>query len=147
MALRIKFFVDHYPSLQWIDALARKLKVDKIMNAVWDRQDKDEHVKRTAAFWAFYNQHEQEFRRVSEMLEDDFSRYTLEKVLQFRKTFDRSILKDVNVQPQYFQKDILSPAEDEVFVDGGAYVGDTVENFIKYFSGGVIQKNIFLGTG
>ena len=35
--------------------------------------------------------------------------------------------------PQYFRDDILERSEEEYFVDGGAYIGDTVKEFLKYW--------------
>lgn len=40
------------------------------------------------------------------------------------------------VSPQYFVQDILKPVENEVFVDGGAYIGDTILSFISEFGKG-----------
>ena len=146
---RIKFAMDHHPIIGWMDPLARKLGVVKFLHVVWDRLDKDANKASAEKFQAFYASHEQDIQRLSEMLEDDFSRYTLKKVLEFRKTFDRSVLKDVNIQPQYFQKDIFGPVKDEVFVDGGAYVGDTIESFMKFTGGGTKEYmlgNLIAGT-
>ena len=86
--------------------------------------------------------HETELSQLREMLADERSRYTLDKLLAFRRTSDRSLLKDIEVQPQYFQKDIFGPVENEVFVDGGGYVGDTIESFIQSFAGGGIKGYI-----
>ncbi|CAM4092731.1 FkbM family methyltransferase [Bacillus manliponensis] len=37
--------------------------------------------------------------------------------------------------PQYFEQNILSLSNKEVFIDGGAYTGDTVEEFLKQTKG------------
>ena len=142
---RMKYAMDHHPVIGWMDPLARKLGVVKFLHVVWDVLDKNEHEAKAREFQAFYAAHEEELQRLTEMLEDYFSRYTLKKVLEFRKTYDRRVLRDVNVRPQYFQKDVFGPVEDEVFVDGGAYVGDTVKSFLRDFAGGY-TKEYMLGS-
>jgi FkbM family methyltransferase len=36
--------------------------------------------------------------------------------------------------PQYFDPDIIKLSDEEIFIDGGAYIGDTVEEFLKQTS-------------
>lgn len=74
------------------------------------------------------------------MLEDETSRRTLECVLRFRCTNDASALKGIVKWPQYFQEDVFGPVEDEVFVDGGAFIGDTLDQFVKKFSKGQYKR-------
>lgn len=93
-------------------------------------------------FRAYYPVHEEEFNQLAEMLEDDFSRKTLRTIVKYRMrevtpesmkgTYARKALKGICVKPQYFQKDILQPVEDEVFIDGGAYDGDTIQNLYRF---------------
>lgn len=82
------------------------------------------------------------------MLEDDFSRETLQRILDFRKNWKIKVLRPIIVNPQYFPKDIFECTEKEVLIDGGAYVGDTVEEFLNWVrrSGGGVFKNICMGT-
>ena len=82
------------------------------------------------------------------MLEDDFSRETLQRILDFRKNWKIKVLRPIIVNPQYFPKDIVECTEKEVLIDGGAYVGDTVEEFLNWVrrSGGGVFTNIFMGT-
>lgn len=87
---------------------------------------------------AFYAEHYEQFKKLEESLEDELSRTTLHQVMEYRKTKKMSALKGIVTWPQYFQKDIFGPVDDEVFVDGGAYNGDTVDSFIKNFMGGYI---------
>lgn len=128
--------VNHCPPLRWVDRLGRKLGIVHFLHVIKAKGDKTSE-QRAKSFQRFYNEHQEEFRKVSEMLEDDFSRRTFEQVLEFRRTEDINALKGVVTEPEYFQKDIFSPIKGEVFVDGGAYVGDSVENFIRLFAGGI----------
>ena len=68
-----------------------------------------------------YEAHRDKFVQLAEMLEDDFSRKTLQTVIEYRLTPnpDRNILRPVIAKPQYFPRDIVKPVENEVFIDGG----------------------------
>ena len=68
--------------------------------------------------------HEKEIQQVFEMLADDFSRETLRAVIHASKTGDYSRMKEFNVRPQYFLKDICVPADREIYVDGGGGMMD-----------------------
>lgn len=143
---KLREAIDRNPLIHWMDPLARKLGLVELVHRVCNALEKDALAARAQAFCAFYDEHESDFRKLAEMLQDDASRYTLEKVLAYRKSYDMSVLKNVNVHPQYFQKNIFATVKDEVFVDGGAYLGDTIKSYLKNWGGG-IQKNICLGTG
>lgn len=93
-------------------------------------------------FTACYNSHKSMFEAVSSMLEDEFSRETLQAVISYRLAPSKEKLQRIVVSPMYFQRDILSPIKDEVFVDGGAYTGDTIINLEK-FGGGEYWKKVY----
>ena len=137
--------VNHCPPLRWIDRVARKLGIVRFLHMMQSKLNEGTNEE-GAAFQAFYEQHKDEIQQVLGMLEDERSRHTLESVLKYRMTRKLSALNGVVAQPQYFQKDIYGPVEDEVFVDGGAYVGDTVENFVKNFAGGGGTNVYMLGS-
>ena len=63
--------------------------------------------------------HDSELRQVYDMLADDLSRKTFSAVIQASKSGDYSKIHSVNVQPQYFLKDICPPQNREIYVDGG----------------------------
>ena len=86
-------------------------------------------------FIDFFEEHKKEFKTVYDMLEDEFSKKTYKNVIYYRKTFKITYLNEILVFPQYFQNDIFMPEDNECFVDGGAYIGDTAEAFIRYYKG------------
>lgn len=90
----------------------------------------DEQAK--PGFLSFYRDNEARFNELEEMLEDDFSRETLRAVLHYRLKPRPGMLKKVAIGSRYFVEDILEPLEDEVFIDGGAYIGDTVKNLYSW---------------
>jgi FkbM family methyltransferase len=69
------------------------------------------------------------------LLADDKSKETFIKVINFKITFDFNFMKGFtnNHQEQYFDFDILPAIKDIVFVDGGAYIGDTLPQIIKNY--------------
>mgnify|MGYP003794325835 CR=1 FL=1 len=66
-----------------------------------------------------------------QQLADEKSRKTLINVLKGRVTGDNQWVLKSYAADQYFAEDVVSLGTDESFVDGGAYVGDTAEVFIK----------------
>ena len=83
------------------------------------------------AFRECYELHRAEFQKLYELLEDDFSRRTLHNVIEYRLTGRTNLLRDIVVSPQYFVPDIIGPLKDEVFIDGGAYTGDTIVSLYR----------------
>ena len=127
----------------------RKLGIGRYLTRIVNENDPQyQQIMRTRReeHQSFYALHEQQIGRVAEMLEDDFSRQTLDRVMEYRRTGDVSALKSVCVQNQYFQTDIFGPVKDEVFVDGGAYIGDTIESFLEKFAWGGGTKGSMLGN-
>lgn len=87
-------------------------------------------------FVEFYEQHKKDFQEAYKILEDDLSRRTYKNVVRFRKTYKMKYINAVNIKPQYFLKDIVPPCENEVFIDGGAYIGDTASEFLRLYQEG-----------
>ena len=91
-------------------------------------------------FAAFFDNHKMEFQKVYGMLGDDKSRETFKAIVRFRKNYDIKVLNKVISSPQYFLKDILPPSDNEIFIDGGAYIGDTSKDFLKLYNGDNYEK-------
>lgn len=77
----------------------------------------------------------QRFENIYSLCADDISRKTLECYLNCKITRDPECLNSVYLPEQYFPQDILRLTPDEVFVDCGAYIGDTLLAFLKYCGG------------
>lgn len=78
---------------------------------------------------------ESEFMNLYNKLADDLSRLTLESVLKGRISGELKYFKEVYADNQYFAKDIVKLGCDEVFLDVGAYIGDTVEDIVRVTGG------------
>lgn len=83
------------------------------------------------SFDAFYAAlHFEAFAAIHELLDDDRSRDVLRAVLAAMLTGEKHYCEAVFEKDQYFCLPRFCGIEKEVFVDAGAYVGDSVERFI-----------------
>jgi FkbM family methyltransferase len=69
-------------------------------------------------------------RSVYESLHDDESRRVFASKLHFYVTQEKSLLDEIRSEHIYFGDDIWTSTPDDVIVDGGAYTGDTLEEFL-----------------
>lgn len=76
-------------------------------------------------------------------LADYRSKKTLTTILYYWLMFDYSNLPKIieNTYNQYFDLDIIKCGDNEIFVDIGAYIGDTMIDFVKTF--GTNYKKIY----
>lgn len=86
------------------------------------------------------------YRAVHDQLADDRSRAVLCAVLETMLTGDRSHLQPVFEKDQYFAIAQFCGTEREVYVDAGAYVGDSLERFI-WAHYGIFQKALAFEPG
>lgn len=69
--------------------------------------------------------------KIYSALGDGKSRSTLENIIKGKACADVSAFKAVYCPDQYFPEDIIRLGKNERFADGGAFIGDTAEIFIK----------------
>lgn len=84
---------------------------------------------------AYLDTHKAEFEAAYNLLADDLSRKTFESFLSSKLGGAAEALADVSRKEQYFPKDIIELSDREVFVDGGAYTGDTLLTFMRLTGG------------
>jgi len=78
----------------------------------------------------YFRHHQAKVDTILSHLEDDTSRQAFSDLLRCRINNITPSVWDKT--PQYFPQDILRLSSEEVFVDCGAYTGDTIENFLKF---------------
>lgn len=76
-------------------------------------------------------QHQTEIKRVYEFLEDDMSRDTFLKILEFRLLDDSINVPTMSQEKQYFEYGFYEKQPDEVFVDCGAFDGISLRTFLQ----------------
>ena len=79
---------------------------------------------------AYAELHKEQFALVSGLLGDELSRITYAAFINAKLGY-REGLYDVWRKDQYFPEGIIALSDREVFVDGGAYTGDTLLAFIR----------------
>lgn len=131
MISKVKHIMEHNSCLRTLVPICRKIGIVHLLHRIKGFSDRLRNRNKRKEFQEFYEQHKKKFDCLFELLEDDLSKETLHRVLEFRKSWKIKILSPIIVEPQYFQSDIFEYSMHEIMVDGGAYVGDTVEEFIK----------------
>lgn len=76
-----------------------------------------------------------DIRRLAGELADDASRDVLLRQLRWRLNMDFEALPVPVAGPAYFQPDLIAPHDDALFVDCGAYDGDSLRLFLRHFAG------------
>lgn len=81
-------------------------------------------------------QHRAAIRAAYDALGDDESRAVFRAKLEYYLTFEKQLLNAIECpHPIYFDRDILPLLPDEVFVDGGAFTGDTLADYLRECAG------------
>lgn len=80
---------------------------------------------------AYLEAHKAQFGAAYDLLADDLSRKTFEAFLNAKLGGAAGALAAVSCKEQYFPKGIIELSDREVFVDGGAYTGDTLLTFLR----------------
>ncbi len=84
---------------------------------------------------AYVERHRAGFAAAHALLSDEVSRRTFEAFISAKLTGEAGPLAAVACKEQYFVRGIMDLREDEVFVDGGAYTGDTLLTFARITGG------------
>lgn len=83
----------------------------------------------------YFSENEALFKQTYGWMVDELSKQTMEQYLEGHIELTNFPMKDLwkqeDVNNQYFPFDIVRLGDDEIFVDCGAYTGDTLENFLK----------------
>lgn len=74
----------------------------------------------------------EDIQKVYDMLEDEESRKVFADVINFKISGKIEYLDRCTSEKSSVYKDIIKPAENETYIDLGAYNGDTVSEFIEY---------------
>jgi len=93
-----------------------------------------EHMFYERWFETLFN-HKKELTRLANMLADDLSKQTLEAILSFRLTLNPEVLEPIIDWNVYAPKNIFAFKDNEIYVDGGTFDGDTIRMFIDRVHG------------
>jgi FkbM family methyltransferase len=105
-------------------------KINSLIIRSNDKIDRAEPNEKMKASEQFYKQNHERLQNVLDLLSDEKSKKVLGGVIQYRihKTPISQELYSEN--DQYFVRELIHISPDEVFIDGGAYTGDTIQQFM-----------------
>lgn len=79
----------------------------------------------------FFRVNKNRIENIKSKLADERSRFIYDSLIKYRSTHKRKYLKGIVDRHQYFDSDIIRLSNNEIFVDCGAYKGDTVKGFLN----------------
>jgi len=86
----------------------------------------------------------EQITQLFELLADDASRQVLVNKIRYYLSLDKKLLDDIKCsQAIYFDAEIHAPSPDESVVDGGAFNGDTLQQFLGIVGGHFRQYYAF----
>ncbi len=80
----------------------------------------------------FYEKHKNEIDEIKSMLCDEKSRHTYDNIINFKLTGNMNLLFNCEISRNEAYKNILHLSDDEIYLDLGAFNGDTVEEFLSH---------------
>ncbi len=114
-------------------------RLDSVMQKIYNLSDTDEvyapdvPVFGTGLFDSSYFQENfDKFEAVYQLLADETSRRAYYNVLAYKLSGSLSYLRDCETSPEEAFYTIIDPQPQSVYVDIGAYNGDTIEEYISY---------------
>lgn len=81
---------------------------------------------------AYFTDNFEKFNAVYGMLSDECSKNVYYNILKYKLTGNISLLKECETDVKEAYKNIICPKENYVYVDIGAYNGDTLKEYISY---------------
>lgn len=83
----------------------------------------------------YINRYDKEFTQVYEMLSDDWSKKVFLDTLNFKVSGKISYLKEITTPINEVYETIIQPKPNDVYIDLGAYNGDTISEYLQYAKG------------
>lgn len=102
-----------------------------IWNELQYKKDAGNPVKDMLDARDYFKKNKRRIGQVVDMLADEKSKQAYLSAIEYRKTHDRRDRPQYSRKDQYFPKDIVKLSSKEVFIDCGAYNGDTIAAFQK----------------
>ncbi|WP_413852575.1 FkbM family methyltransferase [Candidatus Ruminimicrobium bovinum] len=85
--------------------------------------------------YKFFELNKDRVKKIISYLADEKSKQIYSEIINYRCFINSRNVPEYSMADQYFPKDIIKLIDSEVFVDCGAYTGDTIEKFIKNTNG------------
>lgn len=109
----------------------RALRYTNFYIVICSINDRLRHASPDKKAHIYFEQNKDRIKKIKSRLADERSRLVFEHVIKYHWTKERKNLIDIPEKNQYFGKDIIKFGNKEIFVDCGAYNGDTIIAFLK----------------
>jgi len=116
-------------------SLLKELGVNDCFTRILYAQDRRTPTEGMLYAKKYFDIHQKDIDLISSLLADDLSREVYLSAIKYRKSHDPKDVPFYTKNDQYFPKDIIQLSESEVFIDCGAFDGDTMQEFIKATDG------------
>ena len=92
------------------------------------------HNESFELFPSFFESHLSVFESVFNMLSDEKSKKVFVNLINFRLTANFNLIEEIadEFDDQYFDKEIIKMDKESIYLDCGAYIGDTVDSLINH---------------
>ena len=84
---------------------------------------------------SFFEKHKAEIEQVRSMLADEQSKKVFDNIVNFKLTGNINLLFDCETPVSEAYENILNLSDNEVYMDLGAFNGDTVQQFLQFVTG------------
>lgn len=128
---KIRVVMERNKCLRKISMFMKRIGLIAVIHSfmrIVDRKKKKKEIE----FTDYYNSFCNEFDNVISILEDSLSIETYSAVIEYKMGNNYKKLNKYMCFPQYFVPNIYSLEENSVFINGGAYIGDTIDDFLKF---------------
>ncbi|MGB4093472.1 MAG: FkbM family methyltransferase [Ruminococcus flavefaciens] len=85
--------------------------------------------------YEYCKEHEEQIQKVYDSLADDYSRKVYANIINFKISGKIEYLSEVTTSKAEIYKKIIKPGLNEVYVDLGAYNGDTIKELLEFTHG------------
>ena len=109
----------------------KSLGINDLFTRILYVQDRKEPTKGMQNAEKYFTEHAEDLNKVASLFADDYSREIYFAAINYRKTHNPKDAPKYSKHDQYFVKDIVPLSDNEVFIDCGAFDGDTVNDFLK----------------
>lgn len=118
-----------------IVACGKALGINDWLTRLMYAQDRKEPTKGMLYAEKYFSEHQKDVETTAALFADDLSRDVYFAAIHYRKTHNPKDAPVYSKHDQYFVKDLVPLSPQEVFVDCGAFDGDTMREFIKVTKG------------
>jgi len=110
----------------------KALGVNDLLTRILYSQERKSPTRSMQNTEKFLIERQKELTETANLFADDLSREIYFSAMKYRATHNPKDAPKYSKHDQYFVKSIVFLSDNEVFVDCGAYDGDTMKEFVKY---------------